>query len=150
MHIRRATPRDGASFVALVRALAAFEGLPGPDDAAAARLVADAFCDPPRFDLWVADVDGAVVGYAVGFCAYSTFCAGPTYYLEDLFVHPQARKKGIGKALLDQVLAHAAGEKHARVDWLVQRHNPAAIAFYEARGATVDPQWSLVRFKLSH
>ena len=92
--VRRALPADGPAFLALVRALAAFESLPPPDDDAAARLVADAFADPPRYELWVAEVDGAVAAYAATFMTYSTFRARPTLFLEDLFVHPDARRRG--------------------------------------------------------
>jgi GNAT superfamily N-acetyltransferase len=99
--VRRALPADGPAFLGLVRALADFEKLPGPDEAAAARLLADAFAEPPRYELWVAELPGeGVVAYAVTFATYSTFLARPTLFLEDLFVHPRARRRGIARRVL--------------------------------------------------
>src|SRR3990172_3239030 len=98
-HIRPARPTEGPAFVGLVRGLAEFEKLPGPDDAAAARLVADAFGERPRFGLLVVEVEGAVRAYALFFESYSTFGARPSLWLEDLFVEPAVRGRGVGRAL---------------------------------------------------
>src|SRR5687768_10791825 len=85
MDIRRATPADGPAIVELIRCLAEFEKLPPPDAAAEARLLADAFGDRTRLELWVADDGGRVLAYAATFETYSTFRARPSLFLEDLF-----------------------------------------------------------------
>lgn len=148
MNIRPALPADGPAFVALVRALAAFENLPGPDDAACARLVADAFADPPRFDLWVAELDGDVVAYAVTFEVYSTFRAKPSLFLEDLFVHPRARRRGVATAMLQRLRDHAAQRGYGRFEWMVLDWNTDAHKLYDSVGATRTTSWQLCRVDL--
>src|SRR5262245_55018263 len=86
VHIRRAMPVDAESVLRLIVALAEFERLPPPDEAAQRRLIADAFGARPRFEIFLAELDGEVVGYAFVFETYSTFLALPTLYLEDIFV----------------------------------------------------------------
>src|SRR5207249_11518171 len=103
--IRPARAADGPAFVGLVRALAEFEKLPGPSEAAAARLLEDAFGERPRYELLVAEKDGRVVAYAAFFPTYSTFLARPALYLEDIFVHPDARGAGIASALMRALAA---------------------------------------------
>ena len=143
--IRRARPDDGPAYVALVRALAEFEKLPGPDDAAAARLVEHVFAERPRYELLVADVGGTVEGYAAFFETYSTFRARPSLYLEDLFVHPRARGRGLGTALV-RALARLAVERGcARFEWTVLDWNTSAQAFYRALGARILTEWNLCR-----
>ncbi|MDB4965105.1 MAG: GCN5-related N-acetyltransferase, partial [Myxococcales bacterium] len=89
--IRAAEPRDLAAVVALVRGLAEFEKLPGPDAAAEARFVADL---GTHYQLYVAETRGTIIGYALYFFTYSTFLAQPSLYLEDLYVEPSARGRG--------------------------------------------------------
>lgn len=146
--IRRAVPADGPAFVALVRALASFERLPLPDDAAAARLVADAFGDPPRYELWVAEIEGAVVGYAATFMTYSTFLARPSLFLEDLFVHPDARRRGVASALLTRLRAEAVARGCGRFEWMVLDWNRDAQALYARLGAEAQAAWQLWRVTL--
>src|SRR5687767_4901957 len=113
--IRPARPDDGPAFIGLVRALAEFEKLPGPTDAAARRLLDDAFGDRPRYNLLVAETEGGdLVAYAVTFDAYSTFLAKPTLYLEDLFVHPKARRQGIAKAIMAHLRDEAVRRGYGR------------------------------------
>ena len=107
--VRRAEPEDGEVFISLVVGLADYENLPAPDEAAQQRLLQDAFGENKRFDLLLAEVDGQPAGYAVLFETYSTFLARPKLYLEDLFVAPDARGKGIGRALIEAVYAEADG-----------------------------------------
>jgi GNAT superfamily N-acetyltransferase len=143
--IRKARPDDGPAYVALVRALAEFEKLPGPDDAAAARLVEHAFAARPRYELLVTEVAGTVEGYAAFFETYSTFRALPSLYLEDLFVHPRARRRGLGTALV-RALARLAVERGCgRFEWTVLDWNTGAQAFYRGLGATILTEWRLCR-----
>src|SRR5947209_16274644 len=93
MHIRKAQPSDASTILRLIVALADFEKLPPPDAAAQDRLMADAFAERPRFDIFLAEVDGVAAGYAFVFETYSTFLARPTLYLEDLLVLPYYRQR---------------------------------------------------------
>jgi GNAT superfamily N-acetyltransferase len=143
--IRPAVPSDGAAIVGLVRGLAEFEQLPGPDDAAAARLLADAFGARRRFDVLAAEVDGRVRAYALFFEGYSTFRAAPTLWLEDLFVEPAVRGRGIGSALM-RALARVAVERGCyRFEWSVLDWNENARRFYERIGATLLGEWLVCR-----
>jgi GNAT superfamily N-acetyltransferase len=146
--IRRAAPSDGAAYVELVRALAEFEQLPGPDEAASARLLADAFADPPRYQLWVAVLDGDLVAYAVTFETYSTFLARPSLFLEDLFVHPRARRAGVASAMLARLREEAEARGCGRFEWFVLDWNVDAQKLYSRVGAAEQAAWRLWRVEL--
>ncbi|HUH05581.1 MAG TPA: GNAT family N-acetyltransferase [Kofleriaceae bacterium] len=146
--IRRATRADGPAYLALVRSLAAFEQLTPPDEAASERLIADAFSDPPRYELWIAELDGAAVAYAVTFTTYSTFLARPTLFLEDLFVHPDARRRGVATALLATLRGEAEARGCGRFEWNVLDWNRDAQALYEQIGARMLSDWRLMRVVL--
>jgi GNAT superfamily N-acetyltransferase len=148
MRIRTATPTDGADYIELVRALADYESLEPPDDPACERLLADAFSDPPRYDLWIGELDGRVRAYAVTFETYSTFRALPSLYLEDLFVHPEARRRGLGAAMLARLRAHAEERGCGRFEWSVLDWNKGAHEFYRSLGATIHDDWRLCRIDL--
>jgi GNAT superfamily N-acetyltransferase len=143
--IRAASPSDGAAFIALVRALAAFESLPAPDAAAAARLLDHAFGPRPRFELRVVELAGDLVAYAVFFETYSTFLARPSLYLEDLFVSEAVRGRGIGKALLVHLAGLAVERGCGRFEWTVLDWNENAQRFYRGLGARVLTEWQLCR-----
>ena len=145
MVIRPARPDDGPAYIALVRALAEFEKLPGPTDEAAARLLDDAFGPRPRYELTVAEIDGEVVAYAVTFETYSTFLAKPSLFLEDLFVHPRARRRGVGEALLVALRERARARGCGRFEWMVLDWNVEAQRFYERFGAEKVDTWQLFR-----
>jgi GNAT superfamily N-acetyltransferase len=146
--VRRATPSDGPAYIALVRALAAFEKLPPPDDAAAARLVADAFGDHPRYELWIGVLEGAVAAYAVTFATYSTFRGKPSLFLEDLFVHPDHRRHGVASAVLARLRAEAETRGCGRFEWFVLDWNEDAQKLYAGVGATPLKEWQLWRVDL--
>jgi GNAT superfamily N-acetyltransferase len=137
--IRAAEPRDLPSVVGLVRALADFEKLEGPDDAAARRLGDD--FGAGRFSLLVAERDGAVVGYALYFFTYSTFLARPSLYLEDLFVHPTARGRGLGERFMRALAKEAKRHGCGRFEWTVLDWNVDAQKFYKRLGAEILPGW---------
>src|SRR5690606_31045609 len=114
------------------------------DDAARDRLLADAFADPPRYELWVADDRGEVIAYAVCFPTYSTFLARPTLYLEDLFVHPDHRRRGVATEMM-ATLRRAAEERGCgRFEWSVLDWNEGAQKLYEKLGAQALAQWRLM------
>jgi GNAT superfamily N-acetyltransferase len=103
------------------------------------------FGDRPWAESIVAELDREVVGFALFFTNYSTFLTKPGLYLEDLFVLPDHRGKGLGKALLLAVAAIASERDYGRMEWSVLDWNEAAIAFYEHIGATVLPDWRICR-----
>ena len=142
--VRPAEPADGPAFLALVRALAEFEQLPPPDDAAQARLLEHAFRDK-LYELWVATIAGEVVAYAATFTTYSTFLARPSLYLEDLFVTPSARRRGVASAILARLEAAARERGCGRFEWMVLDWNVDAQALYRGIGASVHSEWRLVR-----
>lgn len=147
-HLRPATPADVPLILGFIRALAAYEKLGHEVEATEARLRATLFpADgaPPAAHCVLAEADGAPAGFALYFFNYSTFLAQPGLHLEDLFVQPEFRGRGLGKALLLHLarLAHARG--CGRMEWSVLDWNQPAIAFYESLGARRLPEWQLCR-----
>ncbi len=137
-----------ASFCRLVVALAEFEKLPPPDDAAQARLVKDALGAKPRIEVWLAFVNGddEPCGYMILVETYSSFLALPTLYLEDLFVLPERRKAGVGGALLKQAVCLAHERGCGRMEWTALDWNVNAQQVYEQRlGAKRMNEWFLYR-----
>jgi GNAT superfamily N-acetyltransferase len=143
--VRPLAPADLPHLLALVDGLADYERLPRPDAAARARLCRDALREPPPFHVLLAEVDGRVVGSAIYLFTYSTFLAQPTLYLEDLFVQPEARGRGAGRALFQACAAEAVRRGCGRMDWQVLAWNAPAIAFYERQGATLLDDWRTCR-----
>jgi GNAT superfamily N-acetyltransferase len=143
--IRRATAADAGLLFTLIRALAEYERLEPPDDAALERLRADGFGRAPRFETWLAEVDGEAVGYAITFETYSTFLARPTLYLEDLFVRPEARRQGAGTALLRRLAAEAVARGCGRMEWTVLDWNEMARRVYRRIGADLLEEWRFCR-----
>jgi len=145
--IRAGEPRDLPSVVGLVRALADFEKLPGPDDAAARRLADDftaghySLLVAERDSALVAERDSAIVGYALYFFTYSTFLARPSLYLEDLFVHPAARGGGVGERFMRALAKEAERRGCGRFEWTVLDWNVDAQKFYRRLGAEVLSSW---------
>ena len=148
VRLRRTTRRDGPAVVRLIAALAAFEHLPPPTPAARARLLADGFGRRPLFETWVAEVpeSKSPVGYAIFFPTYSTFLARPTLYLEDIFVLPAFRGRGIGTAFMRQCIQLAHDRGCGRMEWTCLDWNKRAQAVYEKTlGARRMSEWYLYR-----
>lgn len=143
--IRPATIEDAPDILKLVVALADFERLPPPDEDAQGRLITDAFGPHPRFEIFLADVERQVVGYAFVFETYSTFLALPTLYLEDLFVLPEFRGQKVGYALFAYCAEEAVRSGCGRLDWTVLEWNTHAIQFYKRLGAKHLSDWHLYR-----
>ena len=146
--VREATAADGPAIVGLIRSLAEFEHLPGPTDADAARLVEHGFGPMRHFESLVAETDGRVVAYAIFFTTYSTFLARPTLFLEDLFVHPGARRHGVATALMTRLRALAVERGCGRFEWMVLDWNAVAQALYARVGAEQLHEWRLCRVVL--
>lgn len=143
--IRPARADDLPSVIALVRALADFEKLPGPDAEAARRFTADFAANPPRFQLLVAEQAGECIAYALYFFTYSTFLARPSLYLEDLFVRPDRRSQGVGRAFLERLAREAVEAGCGRFEWTVLDWNERAQTFYRSLGARILPEWQVCR-----
>jgi GNAT superfamily N-acetyltransferase len=143
--VRKARGADAPGVLDLVDALADYERLPRPDAGARERLLRDGFGPTPRFDLLVGERDGLLVGYALFFETYSSFLARPTLYLEDLFVHPDHRKCGLGLALFRAVAGEAVRRECGRMEWAVLTWNRLAIDFYERLGAVALEDWRTFR-----
>jgi GNAT superfamily N-acetyltransferase len=143
--VHRAKAEDGETLLGLILALADYERLEPPDAGARERLLRDGFGPNPRFDTFLAEVDGEAVGYAITFETYSTFLAKPTLYLEDLFVRPDARRQGAGRALLRHLAALAVERGCGRMDWTVLDWNDLARGVYRRLGAVESTEWILCR-----
>lgn len=143
--IRPAKRADVPRVIELVRELADFERLPGPDETAARRLEEHAFGPAPRCEILVAEAEGAVVAYALYFTTYSTFLGRPSLYLEDLFVRPSFRRRGIASAFLRELAAIAVARECGRFEWAVLDWNVEAQRFYESLGAKIMQEWRVCR-----
>jgi GNAT superfamily N-acetyltransferase len=143
--IRRATPADAPQILAFIRALAAYERAPEAAVATEEDLLRDGFGPRPFFDCLIAEHDGRPAGFALFFYNYSTWRGRPGIYLEDLFVLPELRGKGIGKALLQRVAAVALEQGCQRLQWQVLDWNTPAIDFYRAMGGEFLDEWRNVR-----
>lgn len=139
--VRPLEPRDVPRLLELIDGLADYEKLARPDAAARERLTRDASGESRRFRTLLVDVDGQTVGYAIYFFTYSTFLARPTLYLEDIFVLPEQRGKGAGKALFRAVAAEAVRSDCGRMEWQVLDWNQPSIEFYERNGARLMKEW---------
>lgn len=143
--IRPATRKDIPVILGFIRALAAYEREPEAVKATEADLLRDGFGHNPFFFCLIAERGGRAVGFALYFFSYSTWLGRPGLYLEDIFVAPELRGQGIGKALLERVAAVAI-EKHCpRLQWEVLDWNTPAIEFYRAMGADFLDEWRNVR-----
>jgi len=145
MTIRPATVDDVDTLIGLITALADFENLPPPDDDARARLIEHGFGDRPKYEAWIAEWEGVPVGYSIMFETYSTFLARPTLYLEDVFVLPDYRRRGIGKALLHNCFRLADERGCGRMEWTCLDWNVRAQDVYEGLGARKMNEWLLYR-----
>lgn len=143
--IRPGGTRDVPVIVALIRGLADYEKLSHEVEATAARIRRHGFGRPRYFETLVCERDGHAIGFALYFFTYSTFLARPSLYLEDLFVMPDARGRGAGKALLAALARIAVRRGCGRMEWAVLDWNEPAIRFYESLGAKLRKDWVLTR-----
>jgi len=143
--LRAAEPRDVAAIVGLIRELADFEKLTHLLRVTPETLHPHLFGERPVAECVVGEVDGEVVGFALFFTNFSTFLARPGLYLEDLYVKPEHRGRGLGRALLEHLGALAVQRGYGRFEWSVLDWNQHAIRFYQGMGATVMPEWRICR-----
>ena len=143
--IRPATPQDIPTIGKLILALADYEKLLDQVVMDEARLREHLFGSRPYVECLIAEHEGQAVGFALYFFNYSTFLAKPGIYLEDLFVLPENRGQGHGKALLKAVAARAVQQGCGRMEWAVLNWNTPAIEFYRSLGAVPMDEWTVYR-----
>lgn len=143
--IRPARPDDAATIVDLIRELAAYEKLEHQAQATVANIRRHLFGDRPAAEALIAEVDGDPVGMAIYFTTFSTFRGQPGLYLEDLFVRPEHRGRGLGRRLLQALAKIAVDRDHGRLDWVVLDWNAPAIGFYRSIGAVAMDDWTVNR-----
>ena len=143
--LRAAELGDVSAIVQLIRDLAEFEQLSHLVQVTPEKLRPQLFGEKPAAEAIVAERGGEVVAFALYFTNFSTFLAQPGLYLEDLYVKPEHRGHGIGKALLKRLAALAVERDCGRFEWSVLDWNTNAITVYERMGATLLPDWRICR-----
>lgn len=143
--LRAATPGDVTLIRELIEGLADYERLRHECVATDASLRETLFGARPYAEVIIADVDGSAAGFALFFHNYSTFLAKPGIYLEDLFVRPEQRGRGVGKALLQRLAQLAVERGCGRLEWSVLDWNADAIGFYRSLGARPQDEWTVYR-----
>lgn len=145
LHIRPATADDVPAIFELIQALAEYERLTHLMTGTPEALREHLFGSRPYAEAIIAEWDGKTIGFALFFHNYSTFLTKPGLYLEDLFVLPAYRRRGIGTAMLRYLTKLATERDVGRFEWHVLDWNAPAIAFYEKMGATILEQWRICR-----
>ncbi|MEU3842044.1 GNAT family N-acetyltransferase [Streptomyces sp. NPDC028635] len=145
--IRPATPADVPVIHTLIRELATYEKVPQEARATPAQLHDALFSDHPAAFAHIAEDDdtGEPVGFALWFLSFSTWRGTHGIYLEDLFVRPEARGGGHGKALLTELARICTRRGYQRLEWSVLNWNEPAIGFYDALGARPQDEWTVYR-----
>ena len=145
VEIRRARPGEAGLVLSFVRELAEYENLLGELEASEADIDAALFGDNPRLFCEIAEWQSEPVGFAVWFFNFSTFSGRPGIFLEDLFVRPGHRGKGIGKAMLVHLAQECVANGWSRLQWAVLDWNTPSIEFYKSLGAVLMDEWTVCR-----
>jgi GNAT superfamily N-acetyltransferase len=145
LKIRRARPDEAGLVLSLVRELADYEKLLHEVEATEAAIGTALFGSNPRLFCEIAEWNGEPAGFAVWFINFSTFSGRSGIYLEDLFVRPEHRGKGIGKALLAQLAKECVAHGWSRLQWSVLDWNTPSIEFYKSLGAVLMDEWTVCR-----
>ena len=143
--MRSAAPADVPTIFELIQALAEYEKLSHAVTGSPELLKEHLFGERPFAEAIVAEYGSKVVGFALFFHNYSTFLTRPGIYLEDLFVLPEYRRRGIGKKLITYVAKLAVERNCGRLEWSVLDWNSPAIAFYKGIGADILDEWRICR-----
>ena len=143
--IRPAVAADVPAIAAMIRALADYEKLAHLCVSTEQGLQRALFGSRPAAEVLIASIDRVPAGFALFFHNFSTFLAQRGVWLENLFVYPEYRGRGVGSALLHAVAAIATARDCGRFEWAVLDWNTPAIGFYEGLGATVMPDWRIAR-----
>ena len=145
LSIRRATPRDAALVLKMIRGLAEYERLAHQMEATVSQIRRHGFGRRRYFEALICRRGRTAIGFALYFFTFSTFVGRPTLYLEDLFVLPEERGRGAGKALLSALARIAVRRGCGRLEWAVLDWNTPAIAFYRGLGARPLEEWNTFR-----
>ena len=145
MSIRPANINDTDEILAMIYELALYEKAPDEAKATREQINESFFSDDPKVFCEIVEVDGAVAGFAIWFLNYSTWQGKHGIYLEDLFVRPQYRGQGFGKALLKHLAAICEDRGYGRFQWWVLDWNQPAIDFYKSLGAVAMDEWTVFR-----
>jgi len=145
LSIRPATQEDIPLILAFIRELAEYERAPEQAIARPEDLLRDGWGPAPKFRVVLAEWEGRPAGFALFFHNYSTWQGRPSLYLEDLFVRPAFRGRGIGKALLVHLAKIAVNENCGRFQWAVLDWNQPSIDFYETLGAKKKSEWIIMQ-----
>ncbi|MGF1541441.1 MAG: GNAT family N-acetyltransferase [Pleurocapsa sp.] len=147
LNIRAAQPEDTLEIFNLIKALAKYEKLSDYCTGNVSDLEQHLFSDRPYAEAILGEWENKIVGFALFFPNYSTFLTKPGIYLEDLFVLPDYRRRGIGRAMLTYLGKLALARGAGRLEWSVLDWNQSAIAFYQDMEATVLPDWRICRVR---
>ncbi|MCL7715393.1 GNAT family N-acetyltransferase [Stenotrophomonas mori] len=147
LHIRPATADDAGLILEFIRELAIYERAESSVQTDEAGIRASLFGDGAKAQALICEQAGRAVGYAVFFYNYSTWLGRNGIYLEDLYVSPEHRGCGAGKALLQHIARRAVAEGCGRFEWSVLDWNTPAIAFYQAAGAVAQDEWTVYRLQ---
>ena len=145
LQIRPAAAGDAAQIVRFIADLAAYEKLSHEANATEADIVRDLFGENPKVFCEIAEWDGQPVGFTLWFYTYSTFQGRAGIWLEDLYVDPALRGKGVGKALLVNLARRCVAEGLGRFEWWVLDWNAPSIDFYKSQGGAMQDEWTKVR-----
>jgi GNAT superfamily N-acetyltransferase len=145
MSIRPANINDTDEILAMIYELALYEKAPDEAKATREQINESFFSDDPKVFCEIVEDDGAVAGFAIWFLNYSTWQGKHGIYLEDLFVRPQYRGQGFGKALLKHLAAICEDRGYGRFQWWVLDWNQPAIDFYKSLGAVAMDEWTVFR-----
>ena len=145
LSIRPAAPADLPLIAEFIRDLAAYEKLSHEVRFDEAKLGENLFGARPYAEVVIGEIDGAAQGFALFFHNFSTFEGRPGLYLEDLFVRPEARGSGLGKALLAHLAQLCVARDCARLEWSVLDWNAPSIGFYQSLGAKLMDEWTVMR-----
>lgn len=145
--IRFATENDTNLIISFIKQLAEYEKLSHEVVATEERIKTYLFGNKKVAESLIAEYDSKPVGFAIFFINFSTFLSLPGLYLEDLFVNPDFRGKGIGKKLLLELVKIAKERGYGRVEWAVLDWNTPAIKFYESLGARPNSDWTVYRIR---
>jgi GNAT superfamily N-acetyltransferase len=143
--IRRARPDEAGVVLSLIQELAEYEKLSHEVEATETMIAEALFGKNPVLFCEIAEWNGDVAGFAMWFTNFSTFSGRTGIYLEDLFVRPSFRGKGIGKALLSRLAKECVANGWSRLQWAVLDWNAPSIAFYKSLGAVMVDDWTLCR-----
>ena len=148
--VRAAGQEDAGVILRFIQALAEYERLAGSVEADELKIRETLFGPNPKAFCSIAEWDGEPAGFALWFYNYSTFLARHGIWLEDLFVRPELRGKGIGKALLKSLAERCVAEGLGRLEWSVLDWNEPSIRFYRSLGAVRMDEWQILRLTGPH